>query len=167
MKRIVTTTGRAVIYEEGKPIFTLEVKTNKARRKFVEVKPYEPGLHLGMWLQPAMNDCSESVCKEEAPFVSLQTHLLHWAWVEQLTSFFITIIDASSPAELRKLVATELETSLHCAPETARKEFESIVLETPPPQDMNTRDIPFTGLSAEIMEKFVAKFGHQPPEQTL
>jgi len=168
MKRTVLTNGRAVIFDGENPIYTLEVKNNPSDKKFVDVKPYEKGLNLSMWLQPSINSCSESICTEEAPFLALQAHLIHWAWIENLTSLFLITIETSIfSIKLRKMGAEEFERTLQVASEDARKEFEYIILNTPPPPGMDTRDIPFTGISATIMEKFVAKFGHQPPEQTL
>ncbi|MCX6715153.1 MAG: hypothetical protein NTX72_05055 [Candidatus Uhrbacteria bacterium] len=166
MKRMVTTNGRAAIFEDEDPIFTLEVINDPSGKKVVEVKPYAQGLHLGMWLQAA-GSCSESTCTEKNPFPSLQAHLIHWAWVQELISFFITCIDASFSIELRNLAATEFETIFSTTTDDVRKEIERIIMETPPPEGMLTRGVTFTGLSAAIMEKFVAKFGHQPPEQTL
>lgn len=167
MKRIVRTHGRAVIFDGKNPIYTLEVKTDPSGKKIVDVKPYENGLHLGMWLQPAMNTCSESACTEEAPFLTLQTQLIHWAWVEELISLFLSFANTSFSIKLRKLAVVEFEKALQETTEDARKEVERILLETTPPQGMSTRDLPFTGMSATLMEKFVEKFGHQSPEQTL
>lgn len=164
MKRFVCTHDRAVVFDEKNPIYTLEVKTDASGKKIVEVKPYEKGLHLGMWLQPAMNNCSEITCDEEAPFLTMQTHLIHWVCVRELFFLLTTSVGAGVSIELRNLAAAKLETALQNTTEEVRKDVEHILLESPPPQGMSTRDTHFTGMSAALMEKFVTKFGHQSPD---
>lgn len=164
MKKILYVGDRAIVCERENPMYTLEVKNDASGNKVVEVKEYTKGLHLGMWLQPAMSGCFETECKEEFPFLSCQKAMIKSAWIEELVFIFIVAIDSQSSKEARIMASAEFETKLHLVDECVKTVIEHIVLETEPPQGMSTRDVHFTGLSAELFTKLVVKYGHRPIE---
>lgn len=167
MKTIEYTHVRAVVFENGNPIFTIDIVTDASKNKTAEVKPYESGLHVWMWLATPLSNRSTKTCDEEFPFPEFQKQLLHLAWVESLILNFIISIVTENSLGIRHAAAQELETSLSLAPSDATQEFERIILSNTPVPGMDTRNTSFTGKSKILMKKFVEKFGHQPKEPHL
>jgi hypothetical protein len=151
------TAHRAVIYEGRQAAAMIEIKGGG---QVDGPKPIPPGLHIGMWLQPAS---AQEWQVGEAPYAELISQMLERSTLQTLIFLFVTVLDPELDMETRQLGAHELEEKLATLlGGTVFSEFRRIVTEPPIPETASTRDAPFKGKGAELLNEIVAKWGHRP-----
>ncbi len=158
--RLNPSAGRAVIFTGAETALILSLEHDGT---FDGPKPVPEGLHMGMWLQPAESFILDDL--GEAPaYENLKRVMVVRRDLMSLLFAFTTAIEGKYKVELRQMAAEEFEVKYGTAHPDAITELKRVLLSTPIPEDMSTRDTPLTGHGKALLDEMVAMYGHRPCE---